>query len=374
MADWFGKDVFKLGFGLMRLPKNADGSIDIPQVCQMADEFIEAGGTYFDTAYVYDDGKSEEAFKLAVSDRHNREEYTICTKLNAWAQCHDEASAKQQFYTSLERTGAGYFDYYLLHAIQRNNAHLYDDYHIWEFVTEQKEKGLIKNWGFSFHADPEFLDELLTAHPEVDFIQLQINYADMENESVRSRACYEVARKHGKSITVMEPVKGGALANPIPQVTELFKKVNPELSPASWAIRYVAGMEGIITVLSGMSNIEQMRDNLSYMRDFKPLSDVEQDTIKEAINTMNAVDNIKCTSCHYCVEGCPQQIQIPKIFEARNQQLIFNNTDGAKWKYKMATKDKGLASSCIQCGQCEGACPQHIPIISLLQDCAANLE
>ncbi|WP_026511446.1 aldo/keto reductase [Butyrivibrio sp. LC3010] len=373
MADWFGKDVFKLGFGLMRLPKNADGSMDIPHISKMVDEFIEAGGTYFDTAYVYDDGKSEEAFKLAVADRYPRESYTVCTKLNARV-AKDEESAKQQLFTSLERTGAGYFDYYLLHALARNNISYYDDYHLWDYVLEQKEKGLIKNWGFSFHDDPEFLDELLTKHPEVDFIQLQINYADMENPSVQSRACYEVARKHGKSITVMEPVKGGALANPIPQVTELFKKVNPDLSPASWAIRYVAGMEGIITVLSGMSNIEQMRDNLSYMRNFKPLDETEQDTVKKVVEAMNAVDNIKCTSCHYCVEGCPMQIPIPDIFNARNQQLIYNNTEGAKWNYANATRDKGLASACVQCGQCEGACPQHLPIISLLQDCAANLE
>ena len=374
MSDWFGKDVFKLGFGLMRLPKNPDGSTDIPQFCQMADQFIAAGGTYFDTAYVYDDGRSEAAFKEAVADRYPREAYTLCTKLNAWLQCHDEASAKHQFYTSLERTGVGYFDYYLLHAIQRNNLHFYDDYHIWDFVQEQKAKGLIKYWGFSFHADAEFLDELLTAHPQVDFIQLQINYADMENESVQSRACYEVARKHGKSITVMEPVKGGALANPIPQVQEIFRAANPELSCASWAIRYVASMEGIITVLSGMSNLAQMEDNLSYMKDFQPLSDAEQEVIRRVVKTMDEVENIKCTACRYCVEGCPMSIPIPDIFAARNQQLIYNQIEDGKRRYAWATKDKGKATDCIQCGQCEGACPQHLPIIELLQDCAANLE
>ena len=374
MSDWFGKDVFKLGFGLMRLPKNPDGSTDIPQFCQMADQFIAAGGTYFDTAYVYDDGRSEAAFKEAVADRYPREAYTLCTKLNAWLQCHDEASAKQQFYTSLERTGVGYFDYYLLHAIQRNNLHFYDDYHIWDFVQEQKAKGLIKYWGFSFHADAEFLDELLTKHPQVDFIQLQINYADMENESVQSRACYEVARKHGKSITVMEPIKGGALANPIPQVQEIFRAANPDLSCASWAIRYVASMEGIITVLSGMSNLAQMEDNLSYMKDFQPLSDAEQEVIRRVVKTMDEVENIKCTACRYCVEGCPMSIPIPDIFAARNQQLVYNQIEDGKRRYAWATKDKGKATDCIQCGQCEGACPQHLPIIELLQDCAANLE
>ena len=358
----------------MRLPKNADGSIDIPQVSAMADKFIAAGGTYFDTAYVYDDGRSEAAFKAAVADRYPRESYTLCTKLNAWLQCHDEASAKQQFYTSLERTGAGYFDFYLLHAIQRNNAHFYDDYHIWDFVQEQKEKGLIKHWGFSFHADAEFLDELLTKHPEVDFIQLQINYADMENDSVQARANWEVAKKHGKSITVMEPIKGGALADPIPPVKAIFDKAAPGMSYASWAIRYVAGMDNIITVLSGMSNLAQMEDNLSYMKDFQPLSDAELSTIQEVVKTMNEVESIKCTGCRYCVEGCPMSIPIPDIFTCRNQQLLYNQIDQAKGRYAWVTSDKGKASDCLQCGQCEGACPQHLPIISLLQECVTNLE
>ena len=374
MADWFGKDTFKLGFGLMRLPKNPDGSTDIPQVSEMADKFIAAGGTYFDTAYVYDDGRSEAAFKAAVADRYPREAYTLCTKLNGWMQCHDEESAKQQFYTSLERTGVGYFDYYLLHAVQRNNVHFYDDWHLWDFVQEQKEKGLIKHWGFSFHDDAEFLDELLTKHPEVDFIQLQINYADMENDAVQARKNWEVAKKHGKSITVMEPVKGGALADPIPQVKAIFDKANPNLSYASWAIRYVAGMDNILTVLSGMSNLAQMEDNLSYMEHFQPLNEAEQQTIRDVLKAMDEVDNIKCTACRYCVEGCPMSIPIPDIFSARNQQLVYNQIDGAKWRYGQATKDKGKAGDCIQCGQCEGACPQHLPIIDLLQDCAANLE
>ena len=371
MSDYLGKDTFKLGFGLMRLPKNQDGSTDIPQVCEMVDQFIAAGGTYFDTAYVYDMGRSEEAFKKAVVDRYPRDRFTLCTKINAWEQCTDEASCKQQFYTSLERTGAGYFDYYLLHGLMPNK---FDDYHIWDFVKEQRDKGLIRHWGFSFHASPELLDELLTKHPDVDFIQLQINYVDWEDEGIAARRCYEVARKHGKPITVMEPIKGGALADPIPSVKEIFKKAAPELSPASWAIRYVASLDGIITVLSGMSNLAQMEDNLSYMKDFKPLSDAEQQVIEEAKAAIAAVDSIKCTGCRYCVEGCPMSIPIPDVFSARNQQLMYNNTTGAKRMYGWRTNGKGKASDCIQCGQCEGACPQHLPIIELLQSCAANLE
>lgn len=369
MSDWFGKDVFKLGFGLMRLPKLPDGKIDVDQTSEMVDRFIAAGGTYFDTAYVYDNGESEAATRKALVERHPRESYTLCTKINAWMQCHDEESCKQQFYTSLERTGAGYFDYYLLHALQRNNYKKYDEYHIWDFVKEQKAKGLIKNYGFSFHADPELLEELLNAHPDVDFIQLQINYADWNNPGVAAKQCYEVARKHGVSITVMEPIKGGALADPPQGVKEIFKAADADASMASWAIRYVASMEGIITVLSGMSNLAQMDDNLSYMKDFKPLDADEQLVIKKVQEELEKDNSIKCTSCHYCTEGCPMGIAIPEIFAVRNGEIKKPGWDGGKQAYAIATQGKGKASDCIECGQCEGACPQHLEIISLLKDC-----
>ena len=369
MSDWFGKEVFKLGFGLMRLPKLPDGKIDVDQTSEMVDRFIAAGGTYFDTAYVYDNGESEAATRKALVERHPRESYTLCTKINAWMQCHDEESCKQQFYTSLERTGAGYFDYYLLHALQRNNYKKYDEYHIWDFVKEQKAKGLIKNYGFSFHADPELLEELLNAHPDVDFIQLQINYADWNNPGVAAKQCYEVARKHGVSITVMEPIKGGALADPPQGVKEIFKAADADASMASWAIRYVASMEGIITVLSGMSNLAQMDDNLSYMKDFKPLDADEQLVIKKVQEELEKDNSIKCTSCHYCTEGCPMGIAIPEIFAVRNGEIKKPSWDGGKQAYAIATQGKGKASNCIECGQCEGACPQHLEIISLLKDC-----
>ena len=368
MRDYLGKDTFKLGFGLMRLPKNPDGTIDIPQVCQMADRFLEAGGTYFDTAYVYDDGASEAAFKAAVVDRHPRDRYTVATKLNAWLQCHDEASAKQQFFTSLKRTGAGYFDYYLLHAIQRNNLDKYDDYRIWDFVKEQKAKGLIRHWGFSFHADPELLEMLLDAHPDAEFVQLQINYADWEHPGVASRRNWEICRERGVPVTVMEPVKGGILADPIPGVRDILKSANPDASCASWAIRYVASLDNIITVLSGMSNLAQMEDNLSYMRDFKPLSDEEQAVIRRAQETLNADKSIPCTGCHYCTEGCPMGIPIPEIFTVANRRKGSPHFRTVR-EYTIVTQDKGKARDCIQCGQCEGACPQHLPIISLLEKC-----
>ena len=368
MKDYLGKDVFKLGFGLMRLPKNQGGSIDIPQVAEMADLFLAAGGTYFDTAYVYDNGASEEAFRKAVAERHPRESYTVCTKLCAWLQCHDEESAKQQFYTSLERTGAGYFDFYLLHALQRGNYKLYDEYHLWDFVKGLKEQGLVKHWGFSFHADPDLLEELLTAHPEVDFVQLQINYADWENPGVAGRKNWEICKAHGKPVTIMEPVKGGVLANPIASVKSVFDRSGSKASYASWAIRYAASKENVITVLSGMSNLAQMEDNLSYMRAFQPLTPEEETVIAQAQAALNADRSIPCTACHYCTDGCPMEIPIPEIFAVQNRKEGSPRFRTVR-EYGIVTQGKGKASDCIQCGQCEATCPQQLPIISLLEAC-----
>ena len=372
MERYFGEKTPKLGFGLMRLPK-VDGKIDIEQTKQMVDLFMEAGQTYFDTAYVYDSGESEKAAKLALVDRYPRESYTLCTKLCAWMGPQDEQSAKQQFYTSLERTGAGYFDYYLLHALQRGNYKVYDEFHIWDFVKEQKAKGLIKYYGFSFHADPALLEELLTDHPDVDFVQLQINYADWENPGVASRECWEIARRHGKSITIMEPVKGGALADPVPGVRRILKEANPDASIASWAVRFAASLDGIITVLSGMSNLEQMKDNLSYMKDFKPLSEAEQAVIRRAQAALNEDTSIPCTACHYCTDGCPMNIPIPEIFSVSNRQRG-NEAFRGKREYTIATTGKGKASVCVECGQCEQACPQQINVITRLKDCVAQFE
>ncbi len=241
-------------------------------------------------------------------------------------------------------------------------------------MKELKEKGLIRQFGFSFHAGPELLDQLLTQHPEVDFVQLQINYADWENPSVQSRANYEVARKHGKPIVVMEPVKGGNLANPPKDIQKLLKEQNPNASFASWAIRFVASQEGILTVLSGMSNIEQMEDNLSYMKDFAPLNEEEQKTIQKAQEILMNAKTIPCTACHYCTEGCPMEIEIPDIFVAMNQQLGEGQRIRALENYKKAVDGKGKASDCVSCRQCEDACPQHLPITELLVQCKEELE
>ena len=359
----YGKDTPKLGFGLMRLPRRGV-VINVEKVKTMVDLFLEAGFTYFDTAYVYPG--SENAIRKALVERHPRDSYTLATKLNARVAATEKA-ARKQFATSLERTGAEYFDYYLLHALMENSYERYDKLHLWDFVKEQKEAGLIRNLGFSFHAGPQLLDELLRTHPEVDFVQLQINYADWENPKVTSRANYEVARKHGKLITVMEPVKGGNLANPPAEVQKLFKEIHPDMSFASWAIRFVASLDGILTVLSGMSTVDQMRDNLSYMKNFKPLSEEEQLAIQQAQRILGNFSTIPCTACRYCVEGCPQQIRIPDIFAAMNKQLGNGQMEEARGSYFLAAPEGHRASDCIECRQCESACPQHLPITDHLK-------
>ena len=371
MSDYFGKETPKLGFGLMRLPRKGFRT-DIEQVKKMVDMFMEAGFTYFDTAFVYPG--SEVAIKKALVDRYPRDSFTLATKLNAFLLAPNEKAAKKQFYTSLERTGAGYFDYYLLHSLMENTYARYDKFHIWDFVKEQKEKGLIKHFGFSFHAGPELLERLLTAHPEVDFVMLQINYADWEKKSVTSRANYEVARKHGKSIVVMEPVKGGTLANPPEKVKKLLKSYHPDMSYASWAIRFVASLDGIITVLSGMSNTAQMEDNLSYMKNFQPLNEEEQKIIQEAQRILGKSSTIPCTACRYCIEGCPKKISIPEIFFAANKQLGNGQMAEAVQDYQKAAAKGHRASDCIGCKKCENACPQHLSITEYMKQCAEMLE
>ncbi|MER2152360.1 MAG: aldo/keto reductase [Candidatus Limivicinus sp.] len=366
----YGKDTPKLGFGLMRLPKKGI-AIDVEQVKTMADLFLEAGFTYFDTAFVY--LGSESAIRKALVERHPRDSFTLATKLNVTIAVSEKA-AKKEFATSLDRTGAGYFDYYLLHALMRNNYAKYERFHLWDFVSEQKAKGLIRNLGFSFHADPKLLDEILTAHPEVDFVQLQINYADWENPKVTSRANYEVARKHGKLITVMEPVKGGSLANPPEEVQKIFREIHPDMSFASWAIRFVASLDGILTVLSGMSNVEQMQDNLSYMKNFQPLNEEEQKAIQQAQRILGNSSTVPCTACRYCTEGCPQQIPIPDIFSAMNRQLGNGQMQEAKESYFQVVSEGHRASDCVECRQCEGVCPQHIAITDNLKQAAAMFE
>ena len=335
---------------------------------------MSKGFTYFDTAWVYMNGKSEEAAKIALVDRYPRESFQLATKLPAWAGAKNAEEAKQMFWTSLERTGAGFFDYYLLHNLGDERTAYFDKWEIWSFLKEQKEKGLIKHLGFSFHDKADALDKILIDHPDMDFVQLQLNYADWHSSIIESKKCYEVARRHNKPIVVMEPVKGGALAELPKDFGDIFKSYSPESSIASWAVRFAASLEGVITVLSGMSNIAQMEDNTSYMTDFTPLSIEEQGVITKVQEALEDIDNIPCTDCQYCMKDCPEEIPISKIFDAMNILKIYEDLSSAKRKYAFVTRDGGFASKCISCGQCEAACPQHIAIISELKDVTEALE
>ena len=373
ITEAFAKEMPKLGFGLMRLPRLEDGTIDVEQCKTMTDMFFEAGMRYFDTAYVYEG--SEIAAKQFLVDRYPRDSYYLATKLNAGMPGLDEEKAKAELAESLERTGAGYFDFFLLHALSRNNKEKYDSWGIWDFAKKAKEEGKIKHYGFSFHDDPELLEELLTEHPDVEFVQLQINYADWNSPSVHSKEIYEICVKHKKPVVIMEPVKGGTLANPPQAVIDEFKAADPDASVASWAIRYCASLPGVMVVLSGMSNIAQMEDNLSFMKDFRPLDEAEQAVIRRAQDALAAIPQIPCTACRYCIAGCPMKINIPDIFSASNRVTVYNQTEQAAKSYERATSgEHAKASECIKCGLCEGVCPQHLEIRSLLEECAARFE
>ncbi|MCH4054389.1 MAG: aldo/keto reductase [Atopobiaceae bacterium] len=358
----------RLGFGLMRLPKLADGhTIDEAQTAKMADMFLGAGGTYFDTAYVYDDGASEEVCGRAIVDRHPRDSFTLATKLNARV-AKDAEDARRQLDVSLERTHAGYFDYYLLHSLMLNNHETYDKYGLWDFCRRQREEGRIRHFGFSFHGTPALLERLLDENPDVDFVQLQVNYADWDDPNISSAKNVAICQERHMPFVVMEPVKGGTLATPPEQVARILKEAEPEASLPSWAIRFAASQPGVLVVLSGMSDVAQMADNLSFMRDFKPLTSEELAVIDKARAELSKLDLIRCTGCSYCTKGCPVGMQIPDIFKAMNTYLMGGEAP-ARRSYGFAVP-RAHASDCLACGQCEAACPQHLPIIENLRRCA----
>lgn len=388
MTDYLGQDIPKLGFGLMRLPKRprredepkpagaASGApdmvTDVDQVKQMVDEFLAAGFTYFDTARAY--GDSEEVIRQALVERYPRESYQLATKNAAWLGAKNAEDAKAMLETSLRNTGAGYVDFYLLHSLGGSRTQVFEDYGMWEWVARQKDAGLVKHVGISFHDRAPQLKEVLDQHgDQIEFVQLQINYSDWDDAYVQSGANYRLCREYGKPVIVMEPVKGGLLAQPPAAVKQVFDETGSDASYSSWALRFAAGLEGLITVLSGMSSIEQMRDNLATFKDFKPLTADEREIIGKAQATFESMGLIQCTSCRYCTKGCPKEINIPAIFNVVNTYRMFNNLDRAKGSYAFESAGK-LASSCIECGQCERACPQGLPIIDELKAAAALFE
>ena len=356
----------------MRLPQK-DGKIDIEQTKEMVDKFLEAGFTYFDTAWAY--AGSEEAIKEALVDRYPREKFQLATKNAAWINCKTREEAISQFDVSLERTGAGYFDFYLLHNLGESRTKFFDDFDMWNFVLEKKKEGKIKHVGFSFHSTPEELEEILKKHPEMEFVQLQINYADWENPAIKSKECYEIARKYNKPVIIMEPVKGGMLANPPDKVKEYFKSKDKNASFASWAIKFAASLDGVITVLSGMSNIKQMNDNISYMRNFTKLSKEEQEIIDNAQKILATIPLINCTTCNYCAKVCPMKIGISGSFTALNYLTLYKDKKAAKHQEQWLVTSHGLkkASECIKCGRCEKVCPQHLPIRKNLEKVVQEL-
>ncbi len=367
----------KLGFGLMRLPiiNNDEKQIDMEQFCKMVDNFISCGGTYFDTAYIYHGGCSERAFKEAVVDRYPRDKFTIADKM-PFFEIKEESQLEQIFSEQLERCGVEYFDYYLLHSLNETFIETCEKVNAIDFVLKKKEQGYIKKVGFSFHDTALVLDKFLTKYPEMEFVQLQINYLDYESQDIQSRKCYEVALKHQKPVIVMEPIKGGLLANLPEEIEKILKQKDTNASIASWAIRFAASLENVKMVLSGMSNIEQMKDNLSYMENFIPLTIEEKQLVLEVGEQIKNYTAIACTKCRYCENSCPMGLAISDYFEIYNDFKRYGKTflPRALRRYNRITKDKPKASACISCGVCEEVCPQHLKIRGLLSEIAENFE
>ncbi len=357
MNPYFPEIKKNFGFGMMRLPMIGE-EVDMEQTKKMVDAFLDAGFNYFDTAHPYIQGKSEDAVKVCVADRYPREKFLLANKLSF--NCFEtEAEVRPLVESQLEKCGVEYFDFFLMHAMNLTRYEKYKACRCFEIVQELKKEGKLRHVGMSFHDSAENLDKILTWHPELEFVQIQFNYVDYEDPKVQSRACYEVCRKHNKPMIIMEPVKGGSLINLPKDALELLTTGNA----ASYALRFAASFEGIVMVLSGMSNEEQMADNLSFMTDFKPLTEEEHETIGKVRTIYQAQHKIPCTACRYCTDGCPAGIPIPDIFTCMNQKRA-----GEGEPDKTYGEFENNASACIGCGQCEEECPQNLKIRDLLKE------
>ena len=358
------------GFGCMRLPMK-DGEVDREETCRMVDAFLESGFNYFDTAHGYLDGKSELALKDCLTGRYPRDRYLLTNKLtNSFFQKQEDIRPFLE--SQLEACGVAYFDFYLMHAQNAEVFKYFKECRAYETAFEMKAEGKIRHVGLSFHDRPEVLEQILTEYPQIEIVQIQFNYVDYDNPTVQSRACYEVCRKFGKPVIVMEPVKGGNLVNLPEKAAEILRELHGG-SLASYAIRFAAGFPGIMMVLSGMSNLAQMQDNISYMKNFMPLNETELAAVERVQEIFKSMNLIPCTACHYCTEGCPQHIAIPDLFATMNSKKLYKDWN-ADYYYGIHTGPGRRASDCLKCGKCEKACPQHLPIRQLLEGVAKGFE
>lgn len=369
----------KMGFGLMRLPqtdKDKPETINQEQVNKMTELFLEKRYTYFDTAYPYHNGKSEIALKEALKN-HHRESYIVADKLPIFAITKEE-EVEPIFKEQLERCGVEYFDYYLLHNISPFSEAGYIDVDSYKFLKQQKDAGKIKKLGFSSHGDAKYIEKYLQKYPDMDFIQLQINYLDWESQTIESKKCYEVAKKHDLEVIVMEPLKGGFLTNIPEDANDLIKKFNPTLTPVELALRFVANLDNVFMVLCGVSSYKQMEENIEIFENMQPLSKEELDLIKQVSELINSKITVPCTKCNYCINECPVNINIPYVFDLYNSEKLLNEDGFTTYQVTyinyMKNKKNGPASACIDCGKCVEKCPQQINIPQVMKDVVESLE
>ena len=367
----FEKVKKNFGFGCMRLPMKGK-EVDQAEFSRMVDTYIAAGFNYFDTARVYLGGQSETTIRECIAKRYPREAFVLADKLSA-SLFNSREEIRPLFEKQLESCGVEYFDFYLMHSQNRDVFEKYKRCHAYEQAFELKKEGKVRHVGLSFHDKADVLEDILKQYPQVEFVQIQLNYLDYDDLAVQGRQCYEMCRKYNKPVIVMEPVKGGSLVNLPDDAAQVLKSLKGG-SPASYAIRFAAGFDGIFMVLSGMSNMEQMQDNISFMQDFRPLDKRETEAVKNVCGIYQSKRLIPCTACRYCTDGCPKQIDIPNLFSCLNAKKLYNDWNADYYYSDVCTVNNGKASDCIGCGKCERSCPQHLPIRALLKDVAKEFE